>query len=84
MHWFNVVALLTYSAAPGAPNALHHIIIRGIDRRMIFMGDSEVARRFEQDRSAVSRAARRVDNDPELIMPATTIMEQLKGKVKQR
>jgi hypothetical protein len=43
-----------------------------------------VARRYKHDRSAVSRAVQRVDNDPELMMAATTIMEQLKGKVKQR
>jgi hypothetical protein len=40
--------------------------------------------RLKKDRSAVSRAAQRVGNDPELMMAATTIMEQLKSKVKQR
>jgi REP element-mobilizing transposase RayT len=45
---------------------------------------SEVARRFKQDRSTISRAVQRVDNDPELMMAATTIMEQLKHGVKQR
>jgi len=52
--------------------------------RELSIPGSEVARRFKQGRSAVSRAAQRVDNDPELMMAATTIMEQLKGKVKQR
>jgi hypothetical protein len=42
-----------------------------------------VARRLKQDRSAVNWAAQRVDNDPELMRSATTIMEQLKEKVKQ-
>jgi hypothetical protein len=48
------------------------------------MDDREVARRLELDRLAVSRAARQVDNDPQLLIAATTIMEQLKGKTKQR
>jgi hypothetical protein len=45
---------------------------------------SEVARRLKHDRSAVNRTAQRVDNDPELKMAATTIIEQFKRKIKQR
>jgi len=85
-----------------APLALHHIIIRGIERKGIFchhfgvdhrellsgakgskvaqaravishiatrdlsISGSEVARRLQVDRSAVSRAVRRVEADPDL------------------
>jgi len=42
-----------------------------------------VARRFKQDRSAVSRAAQRVENDEELMKAATAIMAQLRGETKQ-
>ncbi|MBI5579051.1 MAG: hypothetical protein HY895_07850 [Deltaproteobacteria bacterium] len=45
---------------------------------------SYVAWSFKQDRSAVSRAAQRVDNDPKLMMAATTIMARLKREVKRR
>jgi putative transposase len=52
--------------------------------RELSIPGSVVARRFKQDRSAVSRAAQRVDNDPELTVAATSIMEQLKRETKQR
>ena len=45
---------------------------------------SEVARRFNHDRSAVSRAAQRVGNDAELMPAAIKIMEQLHPGIKQR
>jgi len=41
---------------------------------------SEVARRFNQDRSAVSRAVQRVGNDAELMPAAIKILEQLQPK----
>jgi chromosomal replication initiation ATPase DnaA len=92
-----------------APSALHHIIIRGIERKGIFyhhfgidhkvllsdakgskvaqaravlshiatrdfsFSGSEVARRLQVDRSAVSRAVRRVGNDPDLFETAKLI-----------
>jgi len=60
---------------------------RGVIGRMaareLSIPGSEVARRFKQDRSAVSRAAQRVENNEELMKAATAIMEQLRGKTKQ-
>jgi len=52
--------------------------------RELSIPGSEVERRFKQDRSAVSQAAQRVDNGPELMGAATTIMEQLQRKVMHR
>lgn len=52
--------------------------------RELSIPGSEVARRFKQDRSAVSRSVQRVANDPELMRAATTIMEQLSREKKQR
>jgi chromosomal replication initiation ATPase DnaA len=51
--------------------------------RELSISGSEVARRFKQDRSAVSRAAQRVENNEELMRTATAIMEQLRGETKQ-
>jgi len=60
---------------------------RGVIGRMaareLSIPGSEVARRFKQDRSAVSRAAQRVENNEELMKAATAIMEQLRGETKQ-
>jgi putative transposase len=39
---------------------------------------SEIARRFKQDRSAVSRAAQRMDKDSDLLRASAKIIEQLK------
>jgi hypothetical protein len=47
-------------------------------------GRENLFERLKHDRSDVSRAAQRVDNDPELMLAATTIVEQLKRKTKQR
>jgi hypothetical protein len=44
----------------------------------------EFFERLKHDRSAVNRTAQRVYNDPGLKMAATTIIEQLKRKIKQR
>ena len=65
-----------------APGALHHIVIRGIERRGIF-GDDKDRKDFlerlsgllqEVDRSAVSRAVQRVEKDPDLIASARRIL----------
>ena len=40
--------------------------------------------RLKQERSVVSHAAQRVDNEQELMMSTETIIEQLKRKIKQR
>jgi hypothetical protein len=40
--------------------------------------------RLKKGRSAVSQAAQRVGNDPELMRVATTIKEQLQRKTMQR
>jgi hypothetical protein len=40
--------------------------------------------RLKQGRSALSQAAQRVDNGPELMGAATTIMEKLQRKVMHR
>ena len=51
--------------------------------RALSIPGSEMARRFKQDRSAVSRAVQRVENNEELMWAATAIMEQLRGETKQ-
>jgi predicted regulator of amino acid metabolism with ACT domain len=51
--------------------------------RELSIPGSEVARRFKQDRSAVSRSAHRVENNEELMKAATVIMEQFRGDTKQ-
>jgi len=43
-----------------------------------------VARRFNQNRSAASRAAQRVGNDAELMPAAIKILEQLHPGISQR
>jgi len=48
--------------------------------RELSIPGSEVARRFNQDRSAVSRAAQRVGNDAQLMRTARKILEQLRPK----
>jgi len=69
------------------PGALHHTVIRE-STRGLFFADNRVRenffKRLYHDRSAVSRAAQRVDNGPELMGAATTIMEQLQRKVMHR
>ena len=69
-------------ARTDAPGALHHIVIRGIERRGIFE-DDEDRKDFlerlsgllqEKDRSAVSRAVQRVEKDPDLIAAARRIL----------
>jgi len=52
--------------------------------RKLTLPESAIARRFKQDRSAVSLAVQRVDNDPELIRAATTLIDQSKRKGVQR
>jgi hypothetical protein len=44
---------------------------------------SEVARRLGQDRSAVSRAVRRIEKDPELLAAAASILPLLQQKKNQ-
>ena len=53
-----------------APGALHHIVIRGIERKAIFKDDA--------DRSTISRATQRVNRDPELLSTTKTIQRELK------
>jgi len=48
-----------------------------IATRALWISGSEVARRLNVDRSAFSRAAQRVENDPELMATAATISGQL-------
>jgi len=65
-----------------APGALHHIVIRGIERRGIFQDDEDRKDFLERlsgllqevDRSAVSRAVQRVEKDPDLIAAARRIL----------
>jgi hypothetical protein len=59
-------------------------LIAHMATREMSIPGSAVARRLNQDRSSISRAAQRVANDAELIAAAATIMEQLKHKIKQR
>jgi len=53
-----------------APGALHHIVIRESTGGLFFFSDNRVRENFferlKHDRSAVSRAAQRVNNDPAL------------------
>ena len=58
-------------------------VIGRVAARELSIPGSEVARRFKQDRSAVSRAVQRVENNEELMKAATAIMEQLRGETKQ-
>ena len=100
-----------------APGALHHIVIRGIERKAIFKDDTdredfferlsslpqemdadaigrlsaviaaacrylgteekELTRRFNVDRSAISRATQWVSRDPELPAATKTIQREL-------
>ena len=68
-----------------APGALHHIVIRGIERRGIFEDDEDRKDFLERlsgllqevDRSAVSRAVQRVEKDPDLIASARRILRLL-------
>ena len=65
-----------------APGALHHIVIRGIERRGIFQDDEDRKDFLERlsgllqevDRSAVSRPVQRVEKDPDLIAAARRIL----------
>ena len=65
-----------------APGALHHIVIRGIERSGIFEDDEDRIDFLERlsgllqevDRSAVSRAVQRVEKDPDLIAAARRIL----------
>ena len=65
-----------------APGALHHIVIRGIERRGIFEDDEDRKDFLERlsgllqevDRSSVSRAVQRVEKDPDLIAAARRIL----------
>jgi hypothetical protein len=65
-----------------APGALHHIVIRGIERRGFFEDDEDRKDFLERlsgllqevDRSAVSRAVQRVEKDPDLIAAARRIL----------
>ena len=52
--------------------------------RELSIPESEVARRFNQDRSAVSRAVQRVGNDAESMQAAIKIMEELHPGISQR
>ena len=45
--------------------------------RELSIPGSEVSRRFNQDRSAVSRAAQRAGEDAQLVIAARKILEQL-------
>jgi chromosomal replication initiation ATPase DnaA len=49
-----------------------------IATRELSISGSEVARRLNVDRSAISRAVQRAGNDADLIAAAGTILEQLK------
>ena len=74
-----------------APGALHHIVIRGIERRGIFEDDKDridfLGRLSgllqEKDRSAVSRAVQRVEKDPDLIASARRILGLLVSNASQ-
>ena len=65
-----------------APGALHHIVIRGIERRGIFEDDEDRKDFLERlsgllqevDGSAVNRAVQRVEKDPDLIAAARRIL----------
>ncbi len=65
------------SASKGHRVAQARAVISHIATRDLSISGSEVARRLQVDRSAVSRAARRVDNDPVLIEAARTILGAL-------
>ena len=74
-----------------APGALHHIVIRGIERRGILEDDKDridfLGRLSgllqEKDRSAVSRAVQRVEKDPDLIASARRILGLLVSNASQ-
>jgi predicted regulator of amino acid metabolism with ACT domain len=61
------------SAAKASKVAQARAVISHIATRDLSISGSEVARRLHVDRSAVSRAVRRVENDPDLIGTARTI-----------
>ncbi len=65
------------SGAKSRKVAQARAVISHIATRDLSISGSEVARRFQVDRSAVSRAVRRVENDPDLREAAGLIPEAL-------
>ncbi|MDQ1239536.1 MAG: Transposase [Thermodesulfobacteriota bacterium] len=61
------------SGAKGHKVAQARAVISHIATRDLSISGSEVARRLDVDRSAVSRAVRRVENDPDLLGTARVI-----------
>jgi putative transposase len=59
-------------------------VVSHIATRELSISGSEVARRINVDRSAVSRAARRVDDDPEMAATAGRILALLEPKTSQQ
>jgi REP element-mobilizing transposase RayT len=59
-------------------------LVSHIATRELSIAGSEVARRFHIDRSAVSRAAHRVLNDPDLTKAARAILAMLQSVASQR
>ena len=59
-------------------------VVSHIATRELSISGSEVARRIKVDRSAVSRAARRVDDDPEMAATAGRILALLEPKTSQQ
>ncbi len=59
-------------------------LIGHVATRCLFISGSEVARRFNVDRSAISRAVQRVDKDPKLLAAAQAVQGVLDSDIKLR
>ena len=72
-HHFGIDHKELLSGAKGSKVAQARAVISHIATRDLSISGSEVARRLQVDRSAVSRAVRRVENDPDLLGTARVI-----------
>jgi len=59
-------------------------LISFVAMQILSISGSEVARRFNVDRSAISRATQRVSRDPELLSATKTIQRELEFEINQQ
>ena len=79
----NHVHLLLRAGSVPLASVMHRLLTSYVATQILSISGSEMARRFNVDRSAISRATLRVSQNPELPAAAKTIQRELELETNQ-